>query len=151
MTAPAKRKTPVSLDDPSVVTELLERIASGKAIKEACREKGMPHFVTVFRRMNTDPEFAALMARAHEQQQDALVDEMREIADSATPETVHVAKLRIWQRQWVAMKLAPKKYGERTQVEHSGSIGLTHYLRELGKPSKVTQLPPMLDEPERDD
>jgi hypothetical protein len=52
-------------------------------------------------------------------QQEAIADELLEIADSAGtgPGEVEKAKLRIWTRQWVAAKLAPKKFGDKIQVE----------------------------------
>jgi hypothetical protein len=33
-------------------------------------------------------------------------------------------KLRVDARKWVAAKLLPRKYGERTMTEHSGTVTL---------------------------
>lgn len=65
------------------------------------------------------PNIRAAIARAREMQQEAIADELLEIADSAGtgPGEVEKAKLRIWTRQWVAAKLAPKKFGDKLQVE----------------------------------
>ena len=52
-------------------------------------------------------------ARAKEKAADKLADEIVEIADNATPQDAHVARLRVDARKWVAAKLLPKKYGDR--------------------------------------
>jgi hypothetical protein len=64
----------------------------------------------------------ARIARAREIQQDALVDQMADIAASATPEDWQVKRLQIWTRQWMAAKLRPKVYGDRQQVEAAVTV-----------------------------
>jgi hypothetical protein len=72
--------------------------------------------------MASDAEFAATISRARIAGQDALTAETIDIADEATEETVQSARLRIWARQWYASKMAPKKYGDRQELEHSGAL-----------------------------
>jgi hypothetical protein len=55
--------------------------------------------------------------------EDAEVDYMIDLADSATPEDFNVKKLQIWARQWKAGKRAPKKYGDRLTQEITGADG----------------------------
>lgn len=83
----------------------------------------MPGLRTVYDRLTHDVDLRTSIARAREQQQDALVDECIDIADGATEETVQSARLRIWARQWQASKLAPKKYGDRISQEITGAAG----------------------------
>ena len=56
---------------------------------------------------------------AREEQADGFADEIIDIADSVTPETGEVAKakLQIDARKWKASKLAPKKYGEKLELD----------------------------------
>jgi hypothetical protein len=42
-----------------------------------------------------------------------MADEIVEIADNATPQDAHVARLKVDARKWVAAKLLPRKYGDR--------------------------------------
>ena len=35
------------------------------------------------------------------------------------------SKLRVETRKWIASKLKPKKYGDKVQTEHSGSVAIT--------------------------
>ena len=103
----------------ALADSLCEAIASGLSIKDACEKCGVPRFD--FYSWQWDVEvFSTRVARAREAQQEVLVDEMREIADSATPEDWQVKKLQIWQRQWEAGKRAPHKFGEKQELEISG-------------------------------
>src|SRR5262249_575504 len=62
-------------------------------------------------------------ARAREAQADKYFQEIVEIADAATPETVNVARLRVDSRKWAAARLAPKKYSDHiTHDVKSGAI-----------------------------
>jgi hypothetical protein len=70
-----------------------------------------------------DDKFDARITHARAKQQDALVDEMRDIADSATAEDWQVKRLQIWQRQWEASKRAPKKYGDKIAIGGAEDLG----------------------------
>jgi hypothetical protein len=114
--------TKASLDDEGVVQRLCERIASGEGITEICQSDDMPAKTTVYARMASDEEFRTRIACAREAQQESEADHCVELADQATVEDWQVVKLKIWARQWRASKLAPKKYGDRLDLNHSGSI-----------------------------
>lgn len=111
-----------SLDNPDVVVALCDRIIAGEAISVICQDADMPSARTVYTRMSSDDQFRAVIARAREAQQDAEADKCIDLADNATAEDWQVVKLRIWARQWRAGKLAPKKYGEKLDMNLSGSI-----------------------------
>ena len=108
---------------PEIEDELCAAIASGRSLDNACRDFGMPSDTTVYRHMAYSDSFAAKMATARAAQQDHEMEDCVRIADEATPEDVQVAKLRISTRQWRAMKLAPKKYGEKIAAEVTGANG----------------------------
>jgi hypothetical protein len=63
----------------------------------------------------------ATNTRAREEQADHCFQEIIDIADNATPETVNVARLRVDSRKFAVARLAPKKYGDHVEHEHSGS------------------------------
>jgi len=69
-----------------------------------------------------------------------MADEIREIADDGqndwmtiqrggkdvevpNREVLERSRLRVDTRKWLMSKVAPKRYGERTQLEHSGPDG----------------------------
>jgi len=108
------------------------RIAEGESLREIVKDGGMPDRSTVYDWLLRHPEFADQYARAREEQADTLADEIIAIADEQ-PEIVAVVdkktgaliehkldgaflqwqKNRIDARKWTAMKLKPKKYGDK--------------------------------------
>ncbi len=59
--------------------------------------------------------------RAREAQADKYFQEIIEIADAATSETVNVARLRIDSRKFTVARLAPKKYGDHISHDVKGA------------------------------
>src|SRR5215831_5581176 len=59
--------------------------------------------------------------RAREVQADKYFQEIIEIADAATPETVNVARLRVDSRKFTVARLAPKKYGDHISHNVKGA------------------------------
>jgi hypothetical protein len=115
---------------PSIYREELadricEGLMNGESLIKVCSAKGMPDRVTVIRWMGRDPVFATRIAHAREAQQDFEIDACIDMADKATPEDWQAVKLRIWARQWRASKLAPKKYGDRVDMNLSGTLQTT--------------------------
>ena len=64
-------------------------------------------------------------AHAREQQADLYADEIIKIADDCTPthEEIAKARVRIDARKWKAARLAPKKYGEKSELDMKSSDG----------------------------
>lgn len=109
----------------------------------------MPGMTTVYRWLQEKEDFRELYARAREDQADTLADEIIEIADEdpqlifdsqfhgkdevevvrVDSAAVNHQRLRVDARKWIAAKLRPKKYGDRTEVEHTGDlkIGVVSY------------------------
>jgi hypothetical protein len=71
--------------------------------------------------------FRSQVARARETRAEGMADEITEIADDQTRMThEHVARdrLRVDTRRWLMSKVLAHKYGDRLDVNHSGSIAL---------------------------
>jgi hypothetical protein len=98
----------------------------------------MPSKWTVLEWLAKDDEFAAQYTRARELQAELYLDEIIAISDDSVldteidPETgaertnhevVARAKLRVDTRKWAMSKMAPKKYGDKIQNEHTGKDG----------------------------
>ena len=107
--------------------EFLEHLSSGEAFYKSaelvgCTEKDF------YRLSASDEQFDAALSRAREKQQDALVEGMRKLADACDESNVNSTKLKIWAAQWIAAKRAPKKFGDKQQIESkvelSGSVRL---------------------------
>jgi hypothetical protein len=118
--------------------EICRRLADGESLRKICSSEGMPSKWTVLEWLAKDEEFAAQYARARELQAELYLDEIIAISDDSAldteidPETgaertnhevVARAKLRVDTRKWAMSKMAPKKYGDKIQNEHTGPNG----------------------------
>jgi hypothetical protein len=126
---------------PELAVIICERLAAGESLKAICRDEGMPPDSTVRLWVIDDHNgFAAQYARARDVGLDIMADDLVEIADTTqegvkTKETLfgdevtradmlEHRRLRVDARKWYLSKLAPKRYGDKQQVEVSGSIDI---------------------------
>ena len=130
--APRKPKAaPNKGGRPPVYSEALadlicERLASGLSLRKICEDDPtLPTRVTITKWLANNAGFLAKYARAREVQAHVWVDEMYETASSeperqanGSLDSASVAHIRnrVTTMQWLAMKLNPKKYGDKLQV-----------------------------------
>ena len=112
--------------------EILERVVNqiidGKSLRSICaNDSTLPDRVTMLRWMNTDEEFATIIARARDLQAEAIHDDMADICTKMESGELdaNTGKAIIWAKQWSAGKLKPKTYGDRIHTEHSGKVELS--------------------------
>lgn len=98
---------------PQLASQLCLLLASGFSLRAACKQHGFPSTEFVRRWLLEDEIFCAQYVRAREEQAEYYADEIVHIADSE--DDPNKAKVRVDARKWVAAKLLPKKYGDRTQ------------------------------------
>ena len=111
-----------------VKAEILTRLMGGEAMRDICgveRDDFLPSETTVYKHLSEDEDFAEQYAHARVVQAHREVEEIKSIADSATPENVQVARLQIDARKWRASKMAAKVYGEKLDLNHSGGVSVT--------------------------
>lgn len=125
-----------------VADKICARMATGESLRSICRSPEFPPESTVRTWAADDVHgFFAQYARARDVGLDAMADELLDIADTTTigkrvtekgdgtvetvtVDTVDRARLRVDTRKWYLSKLAPKRYGEKVQNEHSGSMAI---------------------------
>lgn len=135
-----------TLYTPELAALICERMSRGLSLRQVCRSDDIPvDEVTVRGWAIQDVEgFSAPYAVAREAQMDAWADEILEVSDDGSNDwldrelrdgriervvdTEHInrSRLRVDARKWIMSKIAPKKYGDKIQTEHSGSIGVRH-------------------------
>lgn len=106
---------------------IFEAMREGKSLREICTDKGLP-LSKVYEWLNSD-EFRENYADAQEARADKMFDEIIGLADSCSEESkagVMKAKLQIDTRKWVMGRMAPKKYGEKVNVDVSGTTEVKH-------------------------
>jgi hypothetical protein len=129
---------------PSAYTQAIgdyicERLAtSNVSLRKICEEDGVPSISSVMRWLAENEAFRAQYAHAREAQADFLAEEIIEIADDSSRDTIAIekngqtieiedkewtsrAKLRVDARKWIASKLKPKKYGDKLELDNKVS------------------------------
>lgn len=128
--------------DQGIADAICERIADGDSLRTICADDDFPARSTVFKWLSQNAAFADQYAHAREAQADAIFDDILEIADDGqndwmekhsrdgeaigwqeNGEALRRSQLRIDARKWMAGKLRPKKYGDRTQMQLTGPDG----------------------------
>lgn len=121
-----------------IADKICERLIEGESLRRICNDDLMPSRATVLRWLNENKDFEAKYTHARVMQADTLAEEIIDISDDGSNDTyvkedgteivntdhVQRSKLRVETRKWYAAKLAPKKYGDKTAVEHSGEVSL---------------------------
>jgi len=118
---------------PSIFTqeladEICTRLANGESLRAICnseRDDFIPSIGTVLRWVTEQPQFREQYVKAREIQAETHADDIVSIADgSGADDSIKTARdrLRVDARKWVASKLLSKKYGDKVEVEHSGSV-----------------------------
>lgn len=99
----------------AVADEICERIALGNSLRSICRGDDMPSMATVFKWLTQQPSFAEQYTHAREAQADAIVDDILDIADDKSLDP-NDRRIRIDSRKWLAGKMRPKKYSDKTLI-----------------------------------
>lgn len=114
-----------------IVDKICNLIAEGNSLRSICEREGMPDKATVCRWLQKHAEFRDQYACAREVQAEILIDQIVDIADDSSNDTiehekfgkmlnkewVERSKIRIDARKWTAVKLLPKKYGDKQQID----------------------------------
>lgn len=114
-----------------LASEICSAVAcSSKGIKQLCKDNPMwPSHDTIYRWLAMEKEFSDLYARAKRLQIEIIMDEILEIADDASSDSItnkdgrptvdheHInrSRLRIDTRKWLAAKLCPRLYGDKDE------------------------------------
>lgn len=121
-------------DRATIMADVCEQIAQGKSLREICAADNMPAPSTICLWLRENADLAEQYAQAREQQAELYADEIIEIADNAKNEDAQVARLRVDARKWKASKLAPKKYGDKLDLNHGGTLKIEGVRRTIYDP-----------------
>lgn len=127
-----------------IADRICSELAEGKSLRAVCQAEGMPNASTVLRWTETDGSFAQQYAGARARGYQLLADEILEISDDSMgdvltdkdgnertdAERVARARLRVDSRKWMLSKMLPKIYGDKLDLNHSGSLKIAKELTE---------------------
>ena len=123
----------------ATATLICERLAGGETLTAICKTPGMPKRQTVHRWRRKFPDFDDQYARARVDQMESWSDDIVEIADDDTHDTVTVrnnkgeeyeqansanvqrARLMVDTRKFLMSKIAPR-YADKIEHQHTGGI-----------------------------
>lgn len=124
-----------------IADSICDQLALGRSIIQISDDPDYPAESTIYNWLNRFPEFLEKYTRARELQAEHYASEIVALADTPVEarktlirpdgseeitigDAIERSKLQIEARKWIAMKLLPKKYGERLGLEHSGESEL---------------------------
>jgi hypothetical protein len=131
-----------------MAAEICARIADGRSLRAVCRDDDMPCMATVFNWIARHDGFLEQYDAARGTRADVLFDEIIDIADTqevgekrthkangdierVEADMIEHRRLRVDARKWAVARMAPKKYGDRMNVDHGVQDSLADLMREV--------------------
>jgi hypothetical protein len=119
---------------------ICERLAVGESLLKITKSEGFPSEGTVYRWLDGNDSFREKYARARDLQAEHYAAEIIDLADTPVEarktvikpdgseeitigDAVDRTRVQIDARKWYASKVAPKKYGDKAQMELTGKDG----------------------------
>lgn len=115
-----------------IVDIVCERIADGESLRSICGDVTLPSKATIFKWLSQNKDFADQYAHARDAQADAMADDILHISNTpcigvktTTKSTgietiegdmIEHRRLQVDARKWLAARMAPKKYGDRIDL-----------------------------------
>jgi hypothetical protein len=120
-------------DKDIIIKEILNLIRDGKSLRSAILELNKCNRDTFNEWMKIDSQLSDQYVQACEERADSIFEEIIEIADNTTNDSIITDKgeipnnewiarsrLRVDARKWAVSKMNPKKYGDKTDVTTNG-------------------------------
>lgn len=114
--------------------DILEDISLGDSVDKACRKRKISK-TTFFNYIDTDDSLKNQYTLATQRRGESAVDRIEQELENLDLETTDPAKARIKidTLKWLACKFYPKMYGDKQEVQHTGSVTLMPTVKVNGK------------------
>lgn len=117
------------MDRRKTVESICERLAGGESLAAICRDAGMPTTRTFLRWADQDEMIADEYGRALAARAEWFTAEHDRIRVTAVDrESAAAARVQLTALEWQMSKMAPKRYGDRIDVEVGVKVDLTSIL-----------------------
>lgn len=116
---------------------ILKDIESGMSLRQSLRQPDRPSSQTFYLWLDEDNNKSKQYARACDDRHELIFDEILDIADENNADATIVdgkvvidgnivqrSRLKIDARKWMLGKMNPKKYGDKSEIEHTVKIGV---------------------------
>ena len=124
-----------SIYSQELAATICDRLIYGEGLRAICRDDAMPSISTVIDWIKNKDDFSAQYAKARELQAELLLDEILEIADDSSQDTIDTAngkiantefiarsRLRVDTRKWAMGKMS-RKFNDKIIQEVTGANG----------------------------
>lgn len=116
-TKPKKKGRPTTFTQ-QLADQICERIANGETLRAVCRDIQLAPSTVIEWTMN-NKAFSEQYAQARQKQADSYADMI--LDEAFNSHDAQIGRLRVDALKWVASKLAPKRYGDKVEVEQTGT------------------------------
>jgi hypothetical protein len=117
---------------PEVAQVICEQVAAGSNLLRICSDALMPNRDTIYKWLDSNPLFSDNYARAREKRADARFDKMDQVILDMRAGSIDAsqARVEIDTLKWQAGKENWKKYGDRQDVNITGTLDVSHRIAE---------------------
>ena len=112
----------MTMDNAQKVAAVLSLIEEGKSENAACKEVGIARstFRTTALRVTSGDNYARALEGLALDQIEKLEITIQDMRDGKVDPAV--GRIEVDARKWFASKFLPKRFGDKVEVEHSGSV-----------------------------
>ena len=107
--------------------EICERLSKGETLRSIIASSPhLPDRTTIYRWLNSNESFRNHYAQARAEQADYYAELI--VDESFSSHDAQIGRLRVDALKWAASKMAPKKYGEKIEIETAQPLTLAFQL-----------------------
>lgn len=132
MASKKKKGRPVEDVPQDIADAVVEWISAGKTMRSLCAQDGMPCRQTIDKWKAKDEEFRSRIARARDDGHDCLAESLLDLAKKPVDDMVELQRRKFEADTTLKLiaKWDPRRYGDRTKVEHEGSVTFTQLVEQ---------------------
>lgn len=124
--------------DVDTIEEILKDVGTGTSLMEASRKRGIDEGAVRYR-LQTDPRLSSSYARARVNQARAQFEEMQHLEERVLTGDLDPNAYRVVcdSRKWRLAKLHPSEYGDKQQVELSGTVDIAQRIVQSRRQAQI--------------
>ena len=107
----------------AIADEICERLAHGETLRKMVLDEHMPASSAIYRWLDNNESFKEQYAQARVRQADYYAEMI--IDESFGAHDASIGRLRMDALKWASSKIAPKKYGDKIELESNNNQNLT--------------------------
>ena len=123
VTKPKNKQGRPTIYTQAIADEICERLAHGETLRKMVLDEHMPASCMIYRWLDNNESFREQYAQARVRQADYYAEMI--IDESFGAHDASIGRLRMDALKWASSKIAPKKYGDKIELESNNNQNLT--------------------------